>query len=134
MKHRHRLAQAQRRKPSTRNRRPDVDEASDEQPRSGAGKAKKSSMHHMKAEGGRTKLRLDKFRRGGRRTKRFDNGGTAGSALDPPAVPTIRAERFLQRTKDVSPLRIGYATRLWAAPSRPTSAVGDRREVTTPAA
>ena len=43
-------------------------------------------MHHMKAEGGRTKLRLDKFRRGGRRTKRFDDGGTAsgtGSTRSP---------------------------------------------------
>ena len=35
-------------------------------------------MLRMKAEGGRTKLRLDKFRRGGRRAKRYDNGGPAG--------------------------------------------------------
>ena len=37
-------------------------------------------MHSMRAEGGRTKLRLDKFRRGGRRAKRYDNGGPAGSS------------------------------------------------------
>ena len=36
-------------------------------------------MHHMRAEGGRTRPRLDKFRRGGRPRKRYDNGGPAGS-------------------------------------------------------
>jgi hypothetical protein len=51
----------------------------DEQPHSSAGKAKKRTAHHMKAEGGRTKLRLDKFRRGGRPRNRYDNGGPAGS-------------------------------------------------------
>ena len=34
----------------------------------------------MRAEGGRTKLRLDKFRRGGRSRNRYDNGGPAGSS------------------------------------------------------
>ena len=37
-------------------------------------------MHSMRAEGGRTKLGLDKFRRGGRRPKRYDDGGVAGGA------------------------------------------------------
>ena len=35
-------------------------------------------MHSMRVEGGRTKPRLDKFRRGGR--NRYDNGGPAGSS------------------------------------------------------
>jgi hypothetical protein len=80
VKHRHRLAQAQRRKPSSRNKSFEVDEASDEQPSSGVAKVKKSSMLHMKAEGGRTKHRLDKFRRGGRSRNTYDNGGPAGSS------------------------------------------------------
>ena len=33
----------------------------------------------MRAEGGKTKPRLDKFRRGGRSRNRYDNGGPAGS-------------------------------------------------------
>jgi hypothetical protein len=33
----------------------------------------------MRAEGGKTKPRLDKFRRGGRPRNRYDNGGPAGS-------------------------------------------------------
>jgi hypothetical protein len=97
MKHRHKLAQAQRHKTASRNRGAEADGVADEQPRSGAGKAKKSSMHHMKAEGGRTKHRLDKFRRGGRRTKRFDDGGTASgsrSANDPGGeIATAAKER-----------------------------------------
>ena len=36
-------------------------------------------MHSMRVEGGRTKPRLDKFRRGGRPRNRYDNGGPAGS-------------------------------------------------------
>ena len=76
MKHRHRLAQRQRQRPTSPSRRTDVNE--DEQPRSD--KAKKHSMHHMKAEGGRTKHRLDKFRRGGRSRNTYDNGGPAGSS------------------------------------------------------
>ena len=79
MKHRHKLSQRQRQKATSQSRRSEAQET-DEQPRSGAGKAKKSAMHHLRAEGGRTKLRLDKFRRGGRSRNRYDNGGPAGSS------------------------------------------------------
>lgn len=41
-------------------------------------KVKKESMHHMHAEGGRAKHRLDKFRRGGRA-----KGGRTGSDKHP---------------------------------------------------
>ena len=79
MKHRH-TRQQQRQKTASRNRRLEVDKTADEQPSSGAGKAKKHSVHHMKAEGGRTKHRLDKFRRGGRSHNRYDSGGSAASS------------------------------------------------------
>jgi hypothetical protein len=79
VKHRH-VRQQQRLKPASRNRRPQVDKTADEQPFSSAVNIKKHSMLHMKAEGGRTKHRLDKFRRGGRSAKRYDNGGPAGSS------------------------------------------------------
>ena len=79
VKHRHRLAQRQRQRAASQSRRAEAQET-DEQPRSGVGKAKKSSMHSMRAEGGRTKLRLDKFRRGGRSRNCYDNGGPAGSS------------------------------------------------------
>jgi hypothetical protein len=80
VKHRHKLAQAQRHKPASPSRRAEVYEETDEQPHSGAGKAKKRTAHQMRAEGGKTKHRLDKFRRGGRPRNRYDNGGPAGSA------------------------------------------------------
>ena len=83
MKHRHKLSQRQRQRPAPLSRRLEVDKTADEQPRSIASKLKKSSMHSMRAEGGRTKLRLDKFRRGGRRTKRFDDGGAAAGSTRP---------------------------------------------------
>jgi hypothetical protein len=79
VKHRHKLAQAQRHKPASPSRRAKVYEETDEQPRSIAGKAKKRTAHQMRAEGGKTKPRLDKFRRGGRPRNRYDNGGPAGS-------------------------------------------------------
>ena len=79
MKHRHKLSQRQRQRATSQSRRPEAQEM-DEQPRSSASKLKKSSMHSMRAEGGRTKLRLDKFRRGGRSRNRYDNGGPAGSS------------------------------------------------------
>ena len=41
-------------------------------------KAKKHSMHHMHAEGGKTKHRLDKYRRGGRA-----KGGRTGADQHP---------------------------------------------------
>lgn len=41
-------------------------------------KVKKHSMHHMHAEGGRTKHRLDKFKRGGRA-----KGGRTGADQHP---------------------------------------------------
>ena len=79
MKHRHKLSQRQRQRATSQSRRAEAQET-DEQLHSSASKLKKSSMHSMRAEGGRTKLRLDKFRRGGRRAKRYDNGGPAGSS------------------------------------------------------
>ena len=78
VKHRHRLAQRARQRPASPSRRADVNE--DEQPSSGAGKAKRRAAHHMHAEGKRPKLRLDKFRRGGRSRNTYDNGGPAGSS------------------------------------------------------
>jgi hypothetical protein len=79
MKHRH-LRQQQRLKTASRNRRSEVDKTADEQPFSSAVNTKKRAAYHMKAEGGRTKHRLDKFRRGGRSRNRYDNGGPAGSS------------------------------------------------------
>jgi hypothetical protein len=78
MKHRHRLAQRQRQRPASSSRRAEVYE--DEQPSSSGSNAKKRAAHQMRAEGGKTKHRLDKFRRGGRPRNRYDNGGPAGSA------------------------------------------------------
>jgi hypothetical protein len=78
MKHRHRLAQRQRQRPTSSSRRAEVYE--DERPRSSGSNAKKRAAHQMRAEGGKTKPRLDKFRRGGRPRNRFDNGGPAGSS------------------------------------------------------
>ena len=104
MKHRHKLSQRQRQRPASKSRRSEARET-DEQPRSSAGNAKRRAAHHMHAEGKRPKPRLDKFRRGGRRAKRYDDGGVAGGSTRSPN------ERFLRRTKDVSPLRTGYATR-----------------------
>ena len=54
--------------------------------------------------------------------ERYDDGGVAGGSTRSPNDP---GERFLRRTKDASPLRIGSETKYLAAPSRPTSAVGD---------
>ena len=79
MKHRHRLAQRQRQRSASLSRRAEVYEETDEQPSSSAGKPKKRTAHQMRAEGGKTKPRLDKFRRGGRPRNRYDNGGPAGS-------------------------------------------------------
>ncbi len=79
MKHRHRLAQRQRQRPASPSRRAEVYEQTDEQPHSSADKPKKRTAHQMRAEGGKTKPRLDKFRRGGRPRNRYDNGGPAGS-------------------------------------------------------
>ena len=80
MKHRHRLAQRQRQRSASPSRRAEVYEETDEQPSSSAGKPKKRTAHQMRAEGGKTKPRLDKFRRGGRSRNRYDNGGPAGSS------------------------------------------------------
>jgi hypothetical protein len=77
MKHRHRLAQRQRQRPTSSSRRAEVYE--DERPSSSGSNAKKRAAHQMRAEGGKTKPRLDKFRRGGRPRNRYDNGGPAGS-------------------------------------------------------
>ena len=56
-------------------------EADGEERAAGGGvhaKVKKASMHHMRAEGGRTKHRLDKFKRGGRA-----KGGRTGADQHP---------------------------------------------------
>ena len=106
MKHRHKLAQAQRRKAAPRNRRFEVDEAADEPSQPAASRAKKHSMHHMHAEGGRTKRHQDKFRRGGRSTKRYDSGGSAGSSAgstrtaDDPGAEISAANRGRKSTAD----------------------------------
>ena len=95
MKHRH-TRQQQRLKPASRNRRPEVEKTADEQPFSSAVNIKKHSMLHMKAEGGRTKHRLDKFKRGGR-TKRFADGGATSS----PSLDNIQQQmaRHLEETR-----------------------------------
>jgi hypothetical protein len=97
VKHRHKLSQRQRHRAISQSRRSEVQEALDEQPRSIAGKAKKRTAHQMRAEGGKTKHRLDKFRRGGRRPKRYDDGGVASgtSTRDPsdPGNETAAANR-----------------------------------------
>jgi hypothetical protein len=74
VKHRHKLSQRQRQRAISQNRRSEVQEPLDEQPQPGRAKVK----HSMHADGGKTKPRLDKFRRGGRRTRRLDDGGVAG--------------------------------------------------------
>jgi hypothetical protein len=94
VKHRH-VRQQQRLKTASRKRRLEVDKAADEQPSSD--KVKKSSMLHMKAEGGRTKHRLDKFRRGGR-PKRFEDGGTTRS--DDPGNEISAANKERKGTLD----------------------------------
>src|SRR5581483_7687388 len=105
MKHRHRVQQ-QPRKPASRNRRPEADKTADEQPFSSAASTTKHSTHHMKAEGGRTKPRLDKFRRGGRSIKRYDSGGPAGSSAgstrsaDDPGGEIAAANRGRKSTLD----------------------------------
>jgi hypothetical protein len=125
MKHRHRLAQAQRHKPASRNKSFEVDEASDEQPHSSAGKAKKRTAHQMRAEGGKTKPRLDKFRRGGRPRNRYDNGGPAGStagstrSADDPGGELATATRERKGT-------LGRYKTNCSARSRPTSTAADR--------
>ncbi len=86
MKHRHRLAQRQRQRAASQSRRAEAQETN-EQPRAGAGGAKRRAAHHMHAEGKRPKPRLDKFRRGGRRAKRYDDGGVAGGSTRSPNDP-----------------------------------------------
>jgi hypothetical protein len=87
MRHRHKLAQAQRRRAAPRNTRFEADEASDEQPQPRSSRAQKRAVHQMHAEGGPAKRRLDKFRRGGRRTKSFDDGGVAAGSTRSPSDP-----------------------------------------------
>ena len=75
MKHRHKL-QLRRRRTSSRDSRSEIHQASDEQTVPGSSRAKRRVRHVMAAEGGRTKPRLDKFRRSGR-PKCFADGGVA---------------------------------------------------------
>ena len=74
MNHRHKLQQ-RRRRTTSRDSRSEIRQASGEQTVPGSSRAKRR-LHQMPAEGGRTKHRLDKFRRGGR-PKRFADGGVA---------------------------------------------------------
>ncbi len=120
MKHRH-TRQQQRLKAASRNRRLEVDKTADEQPSSGVAKFKKSSMLHMKAEGGHTKNRLDKFRRGGRsRSKKADqasllklaNGGTAGLSVNvlggAPGSPTIPSVGMVHGNGPPTPAKLSF--------------------------
>ena len=72
MKHRHKLQQ-QRRRAASSGGYFEVDEAHDEQPQSASKRSKRRLAHQLRAEGGRTKHRLDKFRRGKRKG---DGGGS----------------------------------------------------------
>jgi hypothetical protein len=127
VKHRHRLQQ-QRRRPASSSRPAEVHEETEEQPQSGSSRAKKRPMHHMKLEGGRTKLRLDKFRRGGRSAKRYDAGGGAPPGGGSPTVqdfnsiPTVNpVTRFVQQ--NIPPasryLKQGFTARPPAVPTKP---------------
>ena len=70
-----------------RKRRPATYEEANEQQQPSASKAKRRSTYQGQVEGGRTKHRLDKSRRGGRQPKRFDDGGIAdASPAKPPAL------------------------------------------------
>ena len=86
MKQRHKL-QRQRPRPASAKRRPATYEEANEQQQPSASKAKRRSTYQGQVEGGRTKHRLDKSRRGGRQPKRFDDGGIAdASPAKPPAL------------------------------------------------
>lgn len=85
MKHRHRLQQ-QRHKAPSRTTRDQIEEAADEQPSSS--RAKKRIRHQeMAVEGKRPRVRLDKYSRGSRRPKRFDDGGVASGSTRGPNDP-----------------------------------------------
>jgi hypothetical protein len=99
--------------------KPEVDTTADAQPFSSAVNVKKHSMLHMKAEGGRTKHRLDKFKRGGR-TKRFDDGGTvSGPSLDKirqqmadyASQTAVQHQQHLQGITDIQKQMNDYANR-----------------------
>ena len=75
---RQKLAQLKHGRPTPSTRHAKAHEQTDE-PQPSAGKAKRRSAHQIQAEGGRTKHRLDKFRRGGRSAKRYEDGGGTGS-------------------------------------------------------
>ena len=128
MKHRHRLAQRQRQRPASSSRRAEVYE--DEQPHSSAGKAKKRTAHQMRAEGGKTKPRLDKFRRGGRPRNRYDNGGPAGSLLHRLEAPMIREENSLRQVGSARALSAGYKTNCSAQRAPTRAAVASDPSVT----
>jgi hypothetical protein len=88
MRPRHQLAQRRRPRPASAKRRPEAYEEAKEQQQPSASKAKRRSTYQGQVEGGRTKHRLDKFRRGGRRTKRFDDGGSIADS-SPVAAPNL---------------------------------------------
>ena len=86
MKQRHKL-QRQRPRPASAKRRPEAYEEANEQQQLSASKAQRRSTYQGQVEGGRTKHRLDKLRRGGRQPKRYDDGGIAdASPAKPPAL------------------------------------------------
>jgi hypothetical protein len=75
MKQRHKL-QRQRPRPASAKRRVEAYEEAKEHQQPSSSKAKRRPTYQGQAEGGRTKRRLDKFRRGSR-PKRFAGGGAA---------------------------------------------------------
>jgi hypothetical protein len=86
MRQRHKLKRQRPRATSAKMRVEAYEEANEQQQPS-ATKVKRRSTYQGQVEGGRTKHRLDKFRRGGRQPKRFDDGGIAdASPAKPPAL------------------------------------------------
>jgi hypothetical protein len=80
---------------------------------------KRRSTHQVQTEGGRTKHRLDKFRRGGRSIKCYDDGGAAAGSTRSPDDP---GGEIAAQTRAASAHSIGYATRFLAVQSPPTAA------------
>jgi hypothetical protein len=147
MKHRHKLA-TQRRTASP-SRRPEDEEAFEEQPQPTSSRAKKRARLEIAAEGGRPKHRLDKFRRGGRkRSNKYDIGGVAPPAGSPttpgladfissPKVKPITAfvqkgipplDRFIGlNPKPIAPPYKGRTLPGTAAPSKAGGRIGHRK-------
>jgi hypothetical protein len=149
MKHRHKSAQAQRHRTSSPNRRLEDQETTDEQPQSRSNRPKKRIRHELAAEGQRPRVRLDKFRRGGRkRLNKYDIGGVAPPAggpatpgladfITPPhanpitsfvqrAIPPI-ARNISLNPKPIAPPYKGRTLPGMAAPSKAGGRIGHRK-------